>query len=309
MAYETGSATNPADLLDKIRLFLTANGFTQNRWGNDGTGEQLNLQIDFGSGIRYFNFRSRSNYIELSLSTGYAAVAFGSQQDEKTTTGTRSSYHLYNTGAYTRYDFYYSANTFFCVVEFEPETFTFLSLGEVVKYGTWTGGAFIDTSNWSDATVYRDNPDTSRCCAIFDGVNHYRVLPNSGLANFLYQGHGQTIINSRTDSGGQSPYDVHFSGKGSPLNYHLTKINPSSATGRAIMTPIKCYLYEHSTFQMFPIGYIDTVKNINIKNHLPRDIVLADWVVYPTCKKGNPSITNTDEYNSGYYGIAVRRVL
>jgi len=72
MSYQTGTSTGPKDLLDKLRLFLIADGWTVNMWadddssyesgwsGIDGDGKRLHVQMVAGSGgpTMYFNFRA-----------------------------------------------------------------------------------------------------------------------------------------------------------------------------------------------------------------------------------------------------------
>jgi len=72
MAYQTGTSTGPADLLDKLRLFLIDNGWTVNKWedddtkyptpsgaGLDGDGKRLHVQkTATDATVMYFNLRS-----------------------------------------------------------------------------------------------------------------------------------------------------------------------------------------------------------------------------------------------------------
>jgi len=70
MAYQTGTSTGPDDLLDKLRVWLVANGWTQNGWADDnttyhtwtglvGTGKRLHVQKTAAdSTVMYFNLRS-----------------------------------------------------------------------------------------------------------------------------------------------------------------------------------------------------------------------------------------------------------
>ena len=71
MSYSTGASTGPDDLLDKLRIFLLADGWTVNLWDTDntmktawdgliGTGKRLHVQkAAVGDGtVMYFNFRS-----------------------------------------------------------------------------------------------------------------------------------------------------------------------------------------------------------------------------------------------------------
>lgn len=57
MAHETGSATGPNDLLQKLRIFAVAQGWTVNRNTTAVTGRELCLS----KGSQYVNFRSYEN--------------------------------------------------------------------------------------------------------------------------------------------------------------------------------------------------------------------------------------------------------
>jgi len=43
MAYQTGTAATPDQLLDALRVFAVANGWTQLHWAPSGTGQALSL--------------------------------------------------------------------------------------------------------------------------------------------------------------------------------------------------------------------------------------------------------------------------
>uniref|UniRef100_A0A6M3L521 Putative structural protein n=1 Tax=viral metagenome TaxID=1070528 RepID=A0A6M3L521_9ZZZZ len=75
MAFETQAASSPNDLLDKVRLFLVANGWTQNGWAAVGSGYRLHIQ----KGNQYVNLRSATNEQPLDSNTaGYGIAAYGS---------------------------------------------------------------------------------------------------------------------------------------------------------------------------------------------------------------------------------------
>ena len=54
MAYQIGTASSPNDLLDQLRIFMVAQGWTQSYWAAEGTGMRLHLS----KGGWYFNARS-----------------------------------------------------------------------------------------------------------------------------------------------------------------------------------------------------------------------------------------------------------
>lgn len=76
MAYETGVPNSGTDLLDKLRLFVVANGWTVNRWAETSVSGSWELCIRKGS--QHINFRSINNgqrqYVnakEINSSTDY----------------------------------------------------------------------------------------------------------------------------------------------------------------------------------------------------------------------------------------------
>jgi hypothetical protein len=83
MAYQTGTATTIHDLLDRFRLFLAAQGWTEAAWSAEGTGRRLHMS----KGGTYVHFRSFQNEaphtgapttetgIAMTMSTGYTPGA------------------------------------------------------------------------------------------------------------------------------------------------------------------------------------------------------------------------------------------
>lgn len=57
MAYQTGTASDVNDILDKFRLFAIAQGWSVNRWATVGSGRELCIK----KGSAYFNFRAWNN--------------------------------------------------------------------------------------------------------------------------------------------------------------------------------------------------------------------------------------------------------
>lgn len=66
MAYETGAATGPNDLLDKLRLFAIGQGWVVNRWVAADSGRELCLS----KGSAYYNMRSYQNETVFSNGSG-----------------------------------------------------------------------------------------------------------------------------------------------------------------------------------------------------------------------------------------------
>jgi len=82
MAYETGNATGVNDLIDKLRIFCVANGWTQNGWADDtksyyGTIGATGKRLHLSKNSFYVNLRSvphnASNYdmpFQLNITSG-----------------------------------------------------------------------------------------------------------------------------------------------------------------------------------------------------------------------------------------------
>lgn len=62
MAYETGSATDRTDLLNKLRIFLVADGWTQNAWAEEtwtSPSTETGYRLHVNKGNLYVNFRTK----------------------------------------------------------------------------------------------------------------------------------------------------------------------------------------------------------------------------------------------------------
>jgi hypothetical protein len=90
MAYDTGSASGVAQLLDALRVFLLAQGWTVNLFGDDGAGKRLHVQkgsdtfVNFRAAVGEFmgsadlENASTNNALWMNGSTGYnGALARG----------------------------------------------------------------------------------------------------------------------------------------------------------------------------------------------------------------------------------------
>lgn len=61
MATQTGVYTDPLDLLSSFRTFASANGWAENLYTAEGSGQRLHIQKTVGSTTFYFNFRAAVN--------------------------------------------------------------------------------------------------------------------------------------------------------------------------------------------------------------------------------------------------------
>jgi hypothetical protein len=186
MAYSSGTSTGPADLLDKLRLFLIANGWTVNKWddddtryptpsgaGLDGDGKRLHVQKTAAdSTVMYFNLRStvrgipfgdrgtsgtlyagkfRAEVTGLCLygSTGYDGGLVWDLQPGGTLNGALSwgvCMTELSTSAIPAYYFFEDGDTVIVLVEYTAGKYQWFTFGCLEKQGTYTGGQFFSGS-------------------------------------------------------------------------------------------------------------------------------------------------------------------
>jgi hypothetical protein len=157
MAYETGSATDRDDLLNKLRIFLVANGWTQNYWAAEGEGYRLHVNKD----TVYANFRTSAGASEkllttvetkantwfaMNVSTGYDGTKHWSLQPgapycPRGAVGSLASGFLV-TGSIISYYFFAQDNSFDVVAEISSGVFRSMHAGELTKFGSYTGGMY-----------------------------------------------------------------------------------------------------------------------------------------------------------------------
>lgn len=166
MAYQTGTATSATDLLDKLRIFLVANGWTQNGDAADGTGRRVHLSK---SGV-FVNLRSFADEqgvyfgnngtggvghagIALNSGTAYSGAAAWENQTgvPVTISGANrlTSVMAMNTGAISAYYMFCDATgDNVCLVALRSAgVYAHLFFGVTVTKGnTWTGGAYFGAS-------------------------------------------------------------------------------------------------------------------------------------------------------------------
>lgn len=168
MAYETGSATSPTDLLQKLVTWLVARGWTQNMSQADGNGWRahlvksglyINLRSNIGSGTNIWGTAplwTATNYdgVGCYTGTGYnAGSAWHSQAGGPIASGqtyTLGAWMQTPAGAILAYHFFDDgADNILVVVERTAGIFGYLGWGpSIVKAGTWTGGPYF-VGTWS----------------------------------------------------------------------------------------------------------------------------------------------------------------
>lgn len=248
MAYETGAATSVTDLLDKLRVFATANGWTQNYFGarTSGAGQALQLTkgsqyvtfiADTGTGTTanpgpYFGAYSHNVY---SAGNGTENQSQGSLKClANGMSGPYVAYHFI-TGAERGSDYLY------VIVEVTSGIYKHAGVGKLISLGALTTGMFAFASSWNYSTSYISTTSYAGHSWPFDSVeNSLRAGPGTqiradsdGVTPRWYDSAGTGVYGSRFGGG------VRSAGNTSAGSQRGTVFAPASAgasgiTGRTL---------------------------------------------------------------------------
>lgn len=286
MAYQTGSATGIDDLLDKLRLFLTSNGWTQNLFQPDGDGYRLHLY----KGAQFVNFRSTQTdppsgtdgldaHIWVNGSEGFdGGAAWDAQPNASPSSLLRDM-----PGALPNYWFFANGDCCYVVVEKSVGAFMHMAFGLLEKNGmdVAQSGAFIQACYIPPSAT----PDVTNAAVLFD----------AGQSSSNYPNH------IRVDVDGVNGTWVEFSSSASltpralgpcrkkGLNEDLIRAQPNTFCQRTVLLPMPVLVNRPSNLYSI-IGYPPDIAQCVINLHTPADELTlgADtWVIFPWATRGD----------------------
>lgn len=318
MSYQTGTALDVNDLLDKWRIFLLANGWTVDNWGVAGDGQALQVHRD---GL-YWSWWSHTTinpedrdpgpYISGIIHTSYLDPGSPTQPGasrrvrSNRLTGPMQAYHFFagqgRNGAYAH-----------VAIEAEPGTFRHFGMGTLDKMGAYDNGQYIHATTWVMSTNDVNNPDS---------VFHNVPFDDMGFGTYQL-GYGGTVV--RCDLAGVSPRyvegcSVDYMGPRARCGWRGAvnqaqsgtvrgpyRAGSSVYTGRAPLIPL-ILAVDRGNSLWSDIGQPADVRLVRIDNMEPgQELTLGTdtWVVFPVCRKNGAAGLQ----NSGNAGFAYRKVL
>lgn len=292
VAYQTGISSDPADLMGKLASFAVANGWTQ---GAGSTGAVL------AKGAIYVGYNTASDEIFLRGALGYnAAAAWNAQTNNSGFTVTVDC----GAGPFTAYHFFIGdedgQDYIHVVIEIAAGRFRHFSLGKLLKHGLYTGGTYVDGTNWANDTNNQHVPDSGNHQVICDantnaGNGHVHVDYDSKTNNWQQ-------INSATFATTRGIGSTRSSGIGNlfPL------ISVQSWNLRNNMAPLT-YFVNRSDSLRSPVGRIPNMRSLGLRNLTPGETLSIggdDWMCFPIIQR-TETFTNTIE-SSGMYGYAYK---
>lgn len=332
MAYETGASTGPNDLLDKLRLFAIAQGWTVNRWVTVGSGRELCVS----KGSAYYNMRSYQNEtvfnngfnrtsrygISINGSDGYAS---GNTWDRQPgypirTSGTAGSDQwashvpfVTSTGPFPSY-YLFAPDSKTIYMEIEVTTGTFQRFGfgslDLFNAASAGGGRFFYATG-GDASVTSLTSVNSWLGTEIDNSAYaleevpfrcadYNATGNQvgSLVRCAFDSFDNWASSQRTGTTSVTPQSCQGGGVHDKI---LRDSSPNPLNGVGILTPNVVSVNRANEY-LHPLGVVPGIRFMDMTNYLPGDeftLGSDTWKVFPWYQKGGRSFQR---------GIAYKKV-
>lgn len=202
-----------------------------------------------------------------------------------------------------------------CVVEVTTGAFTHISIGQITKTETFTGGEYV-------SMMYQESRNGNPLKFIFNGSGASCIFSGDGQRGTGYSGYSYNGY--IRDLAGKASYGDYrdFPGIGGSNSYwsdiracsgstfqgptaEIFRDAPNVATLRSPVFPMYMFLRDPTSGLKRLSGYVPNVRLCPMKYLDNGETILNDWQVFPFCAK------ESDNYNypaSGNWGLAYRKV-
>ena len=326
MAYETGSASDIEDLVDKLHTFAT--GLSTTPWTEDEldlSANQSTLHLD----DCYVTFRWDSTvetdlglYQSLGWSSSTAAHAMPDDSGNGDTSipinsGRRVNFE--STGPFTAYNFFAGEGDepyIYVVVEVDAGRFRHFGFGNIKKLGTWDGGEFVYGHVWNQYGA--DNPaytqHTFLLGSIYSGTADGATLHVEGIdsqgVNEKWMQFCSRQAPAGTDRAGEDRQVVMGMSRSGMWGYYLLAMRYSSpnAFKPLVTLPILEFRQVDSPDTYIWMGEMVDIALCNMHAFTPGQEVTVGtdtWMVFPWVRK---RYEQDDEEESWNAGVAYKKV-
>jgi hypothetical protein len=193
-------------------------------------------------------------------------------------------------------------------VEVQAGVWKHLLFGNMIKFGTWTGGAYYSCTHWDLSSNEIDNPSSSSHNSVFDAGGNGGGVGYDWTVRYLFSGNHWIAQNATTAFVSQAGVTRFQGGAGFRGGYGNAFRMPESLFSGLI--PLAPCLFQAIRSTDVPIttrfiGQLPDVRQVDITNLSPNEILSIgsdDWRCYPLKAKNG----GVDQYNSGVNGIAYK---
>lgn len=184
MAYQTGTASDQTDLMNKLSTFAQANGYVEEYYSSGNRHLSLSRSTDNLYVAFYWDaVNTIAMYQALGFSVGNQEAPWDQANDSGNGNATipgsienGRQVSRIGTGPFTAYHFFAYANPYniYIVLEFSPGLYRHFGFGKINKTGTWTGGAWCAGHlwNWAGFTQFNNyaTPTANSHSVLMDGA-------------------------------------------------------------------------------------------------------------------------------------------
>lgn len=301
MDYETGISSSPADLVSKLATFAATNGWTI----NTPSSGYVFVKGDIVVGIS-------SSETRISL-RGAIAYNAGAAWDAQTGNSGFTTGLTVGAGPFTAYHFFAGAEDgkeyLNAAIEYAAGRYRHLAFGTLLKHGTYTGGTYVDSTDWNTSTSWQNQPDESRHQVICDAnSNTNQGGPGAGQVWCDYDSKSNNWVRiglTNTFNADRGIGSVRSNG----INQMFPWLGYARWNLRNLTAPLIYFANRPSNLRS-PIGRIPNMRLVGMQNLEPGvtlSIGGSDWLVLPIIQRtesydsGNSTIES-----SGIYGYAYK---
>lgn len=306
MAYASHtSVANAADLIDRIVSFAGANGWTVER--NSLVGANRTAAVRKAGVSDYVHlYNTNANTVRLRISVGYDEAL--PPADQPNVSGEAVCTLL--SGPYPRAFLFSSGDQVWVSVAIARSgEYRHLTFGVVEKIGAYTGGTYVDGSNWPGSGWWASFTNNhAPFLSLGSGATrgHVRVdIPVDERENFFFSFNATNNTRVVSDAG---------EGTGALAAALVNRADRNAFSGRSVLHTIPLYVARTGSETFYsPIGVVQDVRYCSINKFEPeQEITIGSdtWVVFPVAaKRAMNSSTGEQPAASGDYAYAIRKVL
>lgn len=314
MAYQTGTADNIADLLNKLKGFASAQGWSINK-------SKDNL-LYLSQGANYWALEVKYNNLYVIACTG-----FDDKKDcfDQPGAACKQSYlqtktcvtHL-NSGSFVSYDFFGNAQYLHVCVQYARGRFRHFGVGVLNKEGDYIGGQYAFGTYIRDGYERRQNY-LSHVYGMSAGVRENGAVVRADrlakdsrapwyLVGYNYNGNYTNLGNDE-----RGCY-ILTNGRANNTQHHpecLLLINSQSKFGNMLL-PVPNAPIAHCKDNLFRrLGTVPDRYECRMRGVIPRQILTINderWMIVPAVQyqPAGVDLAPEGEENSGEYGVAYR---
>ena len=300
MAYQTGVASSPSDLLTKLATFAGANGWTVNTPASGRVFVNGDIYVGaYGDDV--------AGQIQTCGALGYAGGAAWNAQTNSAAWHTRATL---SAGPFTSYHFFAGTEDgspyLHSVVEVTAGRYGHFSFGRLVKSGPFTGGTYCESVFWNELPQYIDNANSSDHQVLGCSIGN---VSNVSLRNHFWAdvdglSNNWVLMDSATQLSTASTRGTGSCRQNGLLNNQYS--NASIASNRR--TPLHpVYLFVNRPASLRSLaGRLPEVRHLHIGEIADGEVITIgadNWQVFPITKRG----TQDNDFSSGNYGYAYKR--